>query len=135
MKINYKITTWILLGALISVTAWFCFSYQNKDLGNYAYRMGNMHRMSDGSMMHNGAMNMSAMMADMAAQLDGKTGDAFDRAFLQEMIVHHEGAVLMAQAVLTSSSRPELVALAQDIIKAQTSEIAMMKEWLAIWFR
>ena len=79
-------------------------------------------------------MNMDDMMKDMMAKLDGKTGDAFDQAFLSEMIVHHEGAVVMAEAVLKSSKRPELIKLANDIIKAQNGEIVAMKNWQKAWF-
>lgn len=73
-------------------------------------------------------------MTGMMAGLNGKTGDDFDKAFLREMIVHHEGAVVMAQAVLKNSKRPELIKLANDIIAAQTGEIIMMKNWQQVWF-
>ena len=39
-----------------------------------------------------------AMGIDQAASLKGKTGDAFDAAFIREMIVHHQGAIKMAEA-------------------------------------
>lgn len=91
--------------------------------------------MPDGTMMHDESMSMDAMMHDMMSELEGKKGDEFDQAFLSEMIVHHEGAVVMAQAVLQNSKRPELIKLANDIIKAQTSEIEMMKGWLTSWFK
>lgn len=94
-----------------------------------------MHMMPDGTMMHDESMSMDAMMHDMMAELDGKTGDEFDQAFLSEMIVHHEGAVVMAEAVLEKSKRPELINLANNIIKAQTDEIQMMKGWLTSWFK
>jgi uncharacterized protein (DUF305 family) len=94
-----------------------------------------MHMMPDGTMMHDESMSMDAMMHDMMSELEGKKGDEFDQAFLSEMIVHHEGAVVMAQAVLQNSKRPELIKLANDIIKAQTSEIEMMKGWLTSWFK
>lgn len=94
-----------------------------------------MHMMSDGTMMHDEDMSMDATMHDMMSELEGKKGNEFDKAFLSEMIVHHEGAVVMAQAVLENSKRPELIKLANDIIKAQTSEIEMMKNWLASWFK
>lgn len=97
-------------------------------------RGGEMHMMSDGTMMHDEEMGMEAMMHDMMMGLEGKTGDEFDKAFLSEMIVHHEGAVDMANAVLATSKRPELVKLANDIISAQTKEISMMKSWLSDWF-
>ncbi len=94
-----------------------------------------MHMMPDGTMMHDESMSMDAMMTDMMSELEGKKGDEFDQAFLSEMIVHHEGAVVMAEAVLEKSKRPELINLANNIIKAQTDEIQMMKGWLTSWFK
>lgn len=93
-----------------------------------------MHRMPDGRMMQNHG-GMASMMHDMNASLEGKTGDEFDKAFLQEMIVHHEGAVVMAEKVLEVSKREELRTLAQEIITAQNKEIEMMSTWLATWFK
>ena len=87
--------------------------------------------------MHNDMMNdtsMHSMMTSMTGSLAGKTGDAFDQAFIDEMIVHHQGAVVMAEMVLKSSQRPELQQLARDIIGAQTKEIQMMQDWKTAWF-
>jgi uncharacterized protein (DUF305 family) len=92
------------------------------------------HMMPDGSMMHNHDMDMATMMADMNAALMGKTGDAFDQAFITEMIVHHEGAVDMARLALTNAKHQEIKDLATAIIKAQTSEIDQMKEWQKKWY-
>jgi uncharacterized protein (DUF305 family) len=78
---------------------------------------------------------MDDMMTVMMASLEGKTGDVFDEAFLDEMIPHHEGAVLMAQKVLDVSKRPELRALAEEIITAQEKEIAQMQTWKKEWFK
>lgn len=94
-----------------------------------------MHQMPDGSMMTNTGMDMDSMMKEMSASLEGKSGDTFDKAFLSEMIVHHEGAVVMAKQVLATSKRPELIKLANDIISAQTKEIEMMKSWQSAWFK
>ena len=74
---------------------------------------------------------VSGMMAD----LEGKTGDAFDKAFLEEMVIHHEGAVEMAKLVLSTSKRPELIKVANEIISAQTKEIEMMNAWNKNWFK
>jgi uncharacterized protein (DUF305 family) len=78
---------------------------------------------------------MNNTMTGMMSDLQGKTGDAFDKEFLSEMIVHHQGAVEMAKAVLATSKRPELIKLANDIISAQTKEIDMMKGWQTTWFK
>lgn len=95
-----------------------------------------MHSMSYGSVMSNtSGMNMEDSMTGMMSGLAGKSGPEFERAFLEEMIVHHEGAVAMAKKLLEESTRPELVALGNDIITAQTKEIAMMKNWLIEWFQ
>lgn len=79
--------------------------------------------------------HMSGMMADMNEGLRGKTGDDFDRAFLGEMVVHHQGAIDMANLVLTTSKRPELLELARNIITAQSQEITMMNDWKKTWFK
>lgn len=94
---------------------------------------GSMHQMPDGSMMEGG--DMEDMMHGMMKGLEGKTGDAFDKEFLAEMIIHHQGAVDMAKAVLATSKRPELIKLANDIISAQTNEILMMQNWQKNWFK
>lgn len=78
--------------------------------------------------------NMHSMMVDMNAGLRGKTGDDFDKAFIDEMTVHHQGAIDMANLVLTTSQRQELLELARNIITAQSNEIVMMKEWRQNWF-
>ncbi|MCU0678263.1 MAG: DUF305 domain-containing protein [Candidatus Pacebacteria bacterium] len=73
--------------------------------------------------------NMDTMMADMMRALDGKTGAEFDEVFLREMIVHHEGAVMMAQAALERASDQRIKDLATAIIAAQEKEIADMESW------
>jgi len=93
------------------------------------------HMMRDGSMMGgDGKMSMQESMASMNAGLKGKTGDAFDQAFLTEMIVHHEGAVEMARSALTNAKHQEIKDLASAIISAQNKEIAEMKAWQKIWY-
>jgi uncharacterized protein (DUF305 family) len=51
----------------------------------------------------------------------------FDALFLQGMIKHHEGAIVMAQDVATSKNK-DVANLSAAIIAAQKLEIAAMKE-------
>jgi uncharacterized protein (DUF305 family) len=92
------------------------------------------HMMGNGEMMNNNGMGMNGAMDSMMAGLSGKTGDAFDKAFIEEMIMHHEGAVAMAQAALKNAKHPEIKIMANAIISAQTSEINQMKGWLKDWY-
>jgi uncharacterized protein (DUF305 family) len=79
-------------------------------------------------------MNMTGAMDSMTMGLEGKIGVELEKAFLTEMIVHHEGAVAMAQQLLKGTTRSELVTLGNGIITAQTKEITQMKRWLQTWF-
>lgn len=53
-----------------------------------------------------------------------------DGLFLSLMIPHHRGGVVMAQAILERSQHPEVRAMAEAIINAQESEIALMQTLL-----
>ena len=62
---------------------------------------------------------------DAAATL--KRADPFDRAFIDHMIPHHEGAIRMARVVLPETDDAELRELAENIITAQKREIEDMR--------
>lgn len=77
------------------------------------------------------SMNMS--MGDMSGMLAGKTGDAYDKAFIEGMIVHHEGAIAMAKQSASSAKHEEIKKLSENIITAQQDEISQMKQWQREW--
>jgi uncharacterized protein (DUF305 family) len=54
---------------------------------------------------------------------DGTAGNGIDRAFVAEMVPHHEGAVEMAKIAQERGERPEIKQLAAAIIKTQNAEI------------
>lgn len=121
---NYYSVGFLAVGIFIGWLFWGADTMGNRQLS------GGVHRMPGGDVM----MDMDHMMNEMNAGLIGKTGDEFDREFLEEMIVHHQGAIDMAELVLSTSKRPELINLAGDIIEAQTGEIEMMQGWLESWY-
>lgn len=67
------------------------------------------------------------MHEDMAMAFTGNP----DVDFAQGMIPHHEGAIAMAEIVLEHGEDEEIRQLAEEIIAAQESEIAILKAWLA----
>ena len=74
----------------------------------------------------------SGMMSDEAMQaLEAASGPEASRLFLEQMIVHHEGAIEMAEAELDNGQDPEAIALAEKIIADQTAEIAQMRQLLS----
>lgn len=81
-----------------------------------------------GGMDHGMGQTMSD--EDMAA-LDAATGVAADRLFLEQMTVHHQGAIDMAQIEIDEGENTDAIALAEKIISDQTSEIRLMADILA----
>jgi uncharacterized protein (DUF305 family) len=132
MNINYKITTAVLAIILIATFAWQCGNRNEVNMGMNTMRGG--HMMPDGSVMGNDR-DMNSMMMDMTSRMKGKTGDELDRVFLEDMIVHHQGAIDMAKELQKGTKRPELQKMAEDIIRVQSGEIEMMREWLREWFK
>jgi uncharacterized protein (DUF305 family) len=60
--------------------------------------------------------------------------DPFDKAFIDAMIPHHESAIEMAQVAYQKSDNPEIRALAEGIVEAQTGEITQMEGWRKQWY-
>ena len=65
--------------------------------------------------------------------LKDKSGDDFDKAFISEMIGHHEGAVEMAKLSKKQAKHDEIKQLSEAIILAQETEITEMKKWHMEW--
>ncbi len=81
-------------------------------------------------------MPMSAKQHEsmMMSQDLGAADDKFDLRFLNAMIPHHEGALVMAKDALSKSTRPEIKQLNQDILTSQQAEITRMKQWRKAWY-
>ncbi len=80
---------------------------------------------------HSG-MDMPGMMsAEQMTSLEGLSGPAFDRMWLQMMIDHHTGAIDMSNTELRDGSNPDVKKMAQAIIADQEAEITQMRGMLA----
>lgn len=131
---NTNSTKIIIATAIISIAigAAGAIAFSNTQDAEMSGMQGG-HMMPDGTRM-GGSMGMQMEMDGMMQNLKGKTGDAFDKAFLSEMIMHHEGAVDMAEAALRDAKHQEIKDLAQRIITAQEEEIQQMKTWEKEWY-
>lgn len=120
-----------VVGLLVGVVAsWGVATVSvNNNYTGMMNMMGMRTTTNSQGMMDNNDMSMGQMLAG----LQGKTGDDFDKAFLSEMIMHHQGAIDMANLAKTSSERQEIKRMANDIISAQSKEIDMMQTLQADW--
>lgn len=115
--------------ALVWATATVAVNNNNTGVMNMMGMRTNQNVSSNQTMMNDDDMSMSQM----TNSLRGKTGDDFDKAFINEMIEHHQGAIDMATLAKTSAKHDEIKKMADDIITAQTKEINQMKTWQNEW--
>ena len=83
--------------------------------------MGGMDGMDHGG----GMMSEEDMTA-----LESATGVEATRLFLQGMIEHHNGAIMMAEMELSNGQNPDVLELAQQVIDGQKAEVTTMQEIL-----
>lgn len=118
----------LLLGVVITGFA------AGQAVNNNSTGMMRMMGMNTSQNQQNKATDHSNMsMADMNKELEGLSGDDYDKAFIEMMIAHHEGAVDMAELSKQRSKHDDIKQLSQEIISAQEKEIADMKQWQIDW--
>lgn len=66
----------------------------------------------------------------MMRELANLSGISLDSVFLEDMIMHHMGAIMMAQSVQPYIEHDEIAALTQAIVSTQSSEIVEMRKML-----
>jgi uncharacterized protein (DUF305 family) len=96
-----------------------------------AEQAGGMAGMDHDQMGH-GSMGMGS--GEMARQMVMENGKYSDKAFIDAMVPHHQGAIEMAQVASEKSENPRIKELAGDIIIAQKQEIEQMKQWRKEWY-
>jgi uncharacterized protein (DUF305 family) len=79
----------------------------------------------DHSNMDHGSMGMGS--GGMARQMVMEDRKYSDKAFIDAMVPHHQGAVEMARVVLENAEREEIKQLSRNIISTQRDEIEELK--------
>jgi uncharacterized protein (DUF305 family) len=81
------------------------------------------------------SMKMAGMLTDEQLKtLDAASGTDFDRAFLNLMIQHHEGALQMVKdlfATPRAGQEVDVNVFANDVVTVQTAEIGAMRQMLS----
>jgi len=73
------------------------------------------------------------MMEDATDTEALKNSENFDKEFIEEMIPHHQMAVVMANMLEQGTTRAEMKKLSKNIRLAQTKEINEMRQWYKNW--
>lgn len=111
----------LLIGAIAIAILSFSLGYivrgtsQSTDKTN-SIQQPMMKTMGDGMMMDHGAMVNS------------------EADFIMEMIPHHQEAIDSSKYMLSLTTDEVFKTFLQNIINAQTQEVAMMKQWHSDWF-
>jgi uncharacterized protein (DUF305 family) len=79
----------------------------------------------DHSNMDHGSMGMGS--GEMARQMVMENGKYSDRAFIDAMVPHHQGAIAMAEVALKNAEHEEIKELSRNIVSTQQSEIEELK--------
>ncbi len=85
-----------------------------------------------------GYFNTSEYQLTMYSQNSMGLGSAdvfLDKRYLEAMIAHHRGAVLLAQQIETKTTRDELKALSKEIQTNELKLIAELYDWKKSWYK
>ncbi|MFJ8072383.1 DUF305 domain-containing protein [Streptomyces sp. NPDC096176] len=86
---------------------------------------------AEGAMDHSTHGDAGGMMtAEKMEKLENSSGKAFDTAFMEMMIKHHEGAVQMAKTEQQDGSHQPATVMADAIVTSQSAEITRMNKLL-----
>jgi uncharacterized protein (DUF305 family) len=75
--------------------------------------------------MDHGSMGMGS--GGMAKQMVMEKGKYSDKAFIDAMVPHHQGAIAMARVALKNAEHEEIIQLSRNIISSQQAEIEELK--------
>ena len=81
-----------------------------------------------GSMMDGGGSTSGGMMGSFDEE------QPFDLQFIDRMTMHHEGAIVSSEHMISDSERPELRRLAENIRRSQSEQIKQMQEFRNEWY-
>ena len=90
---------------------------------------------TDGRMWQGNGIGMmgSGMRGRMTDLVKLENAPRFDKEFIEQMVPHHQMAIMMAGMVQNSEHR-EMRVLGGSIIRSQNAEINQMRVWYSTWY-
>lgn len=82
-----------------------------------------------------GVMGHGMMMGGVTDFSDLENAEPFDKEFIEQMIPHHQMALMMTSMMLRGTQKTEMRDLANEIIVAQSKEIEQMRSWYQEWYQ
>src|SRR5215213_7107202 len=110
--------------ALLLAVAFLLAACGGVGSGQQGDQSGGHDQMDHGQMGH-GSMDMGSNA--MAKQMVMENGEYSDRAFIDAMVPHHQGAIAMAEVALKNAEHEEIKELSRNIVSTQQSEIEELK--------
>ena len=110
--------------ALLLAVAFLLAACGGVGSGQQGDQSGGHGQMDHGQMGH-GSMGMGSK--SMAKQMVMENGEYSDRAFIDAMVPHHQGAIAMAEVALKNAEHEEIKELSRNIVSTQQSEIEELK--------
>src|SRR5829696_981290 len=110
--------------ALLLAVAFLLAACGSVGSGQQGDQSGGHGQMDHGQMGH-GSMGMGSK--GMAKQMVMENGKYSDRAFIDAMVPHHQGAIAMAEVALKNAEHEEIIQLSRSIISSQQAEIEELK--------
>ena len=91
---------------------------------------------TQGSTFSGGMMSQGGMHIGSTQDIDElKNAADFDKEFIEQMIPHHQMAIMMARMLESGTKRPEMLQLAKNIQSSQAEEIQQMQNWYTNWYK
>jgi uncharacterized protein (DUF305 family) len=111
--------------ALLLAVAFLLAACGGAGSGQQGNESGGGHGQMDHGQMGHGSMGMGSN--GMAKQMVMENGEYSDRAFIDAMVPHHQGAIAMAEVALKNAEHEEIKELSRNIVSTQQSEIEELK--------
>lgn len=109
---------------------------ENQDMRSWYQDWFGKNVPEQGIGLHGGMMSQGGMHMGSDQDIDAlKNAIDFDKEFIEQMIPHHQMAIMMARMLEAGTNRPEMLQLAKNIQNSQAVEIQQMQGWYTTWYR